>query len=464
MSEQAAGPREITGAQSLVRSLEAVGVEVVFGIPGGAILPAYDPLFDSTASGTSWSATSRAPGTPPQGYAAATGRVGVCMATCGPGRDQPGHPARRRLHGLGADRGDHRPGRRRRPSAPTPSRRPTSAASRCRSPSTTSWSPTPPTSRGRSPRRSTSPPPAGPARCWSTSPRTPCRPRPRSPGRAQLDLPGYRPVTRPHGKQVREAARLIARGAAAGAVRRRRGASRPARAEELRRARRADRHPRRHHADGPRRVPRQPPAAPGHARHARHRRRGRPRCRRRDLLVSLGARFDDRVTGKLSTFAPHAKVIHADIDPAEIGKNRVADVPIVGDCREVIAELVAALQAEHRRPGSARRLRGLVDAARRTGGQTLPARLRRARRRLALAAVRHRAARARSPGRTRSTSRGRPAPDVGRAVHRLRAPRHLAQLRRPRHDGLRGAGRDGRQGRPAGHAPSGRSTATAASR
>ena len=65
-----------------------------------------------------------------------------------------------------------------------------------------------------------------------------------------------------------------------------------------------------------------------------------------DLIISLGARFDDRVTGNLDSFAPDAKVIHADIDPAEIGKNRVADVPIVGDAREVIADLVVALQAE----------------------------------------------------------------------------------------------------------------------
>ena len=66
-----------------------------------------------------------------------------------------------------------------------------------------------------------------------------------------------------------------------------------------------------------------------------------------DLLITLGARFDDRVTGKLSSFAPGATVIHADIDPAEISKNRTADVPIVGDCRDVIADLVVALQAEH---------------------------------------------------------------------------------------------------------------------
>jgi acetolactate synthase-1/2/3 large subunit len=66
-----------------------------------------------------------------------------------------------------------------------------------------------------------------------------------------------------------------------------------------------------------------------------------------DLIVSLGARFDDRVTGKLDSFAPHAKIVHADIDPAEISKNRVADVPIVGDARDVLSELFLAVKAEH---------------------------------------------------------------------------------------------------------------------
>src|SRR6201999_4549809 len=56
--------------------------------------------------------------------------------------------------------------------------------------------------------------------------------------------------------------------------------------------------------------------------------------------------FDDRVTGRLDTFAPNAKIVHADIDPAEIGKNRTADVPIVGDAREILADLIQAVQAE----------------------------------------------------------------------------------------------------------------------
>jgi acetolactate synthase-1/2/3 large subunit len=73
---------------------------------------------------------------------------------------------------------------------------------------------------------------------------------------------------------------------------------------------------------------------------------------RADLLVALGARFDDRVTGKLSAFAPGAKIVHVDIDPAEIGKNRVADVPIVGDCRDVLTKMVAELTKRQAESGA----------------------------------------------------------------------------------------------------------------
>jgi acetolactate synthase-1/2/3 large subunit len=72
-----------------------------------------------------------------------------------------------------------------------------------------------------------------------------------------------------------------------------------------------------------------------------------------DLLVALGARFDDRVTGKLAAFAPEAKVIHVDVDPAEIGKNRAADVPIVGDCRDVIGKLAVELAKRQDAEGGA---------------------------------------------------------------------------------------------------------------
>ena len=73
---------------------------------------------------------------------------------------------------------------------------------------------------------------------------------------------------------------------------------------------------------------------------------------RSDLLIALGTRFDDRVTGKLDSFAPEAKVIHADIDPAEIGKNRHADVPIVGDVKAVITDLIEALRRDGTAIGS----------------------------------------------------------------------------------------------------------------
>src|SRR4029077_8325294 len=68
-----------------------------------------------------------------------------------------------------------------------------------------------------------------------------------------------------------------------------------------------------------------------------------------DLLIALGSRFDDRVTGKVGAFAPDAKIIHVDIDPAELGKVRRPDVPIVGDCRLVIEEMVKAVRAEKAR-------------------------------------------------------------------------------------------------------------------
>ena len=96
---------------------------------------------------------------------------------------------------------------------------------------------------------------------------------------------------------------------------------------------------------------------------------------RADLLIALGARFDDRVTGQLSTFAPDAQIVHADIDPAEISKNRRADVPIVGDCKEIITELTARGACRVRRRHRARRPREVVAAARGVAAE-VPARLR----------------------------------------------------------------------------------------
>ena len=107
------GPEQVTGAQSIVRSLEEAGVEVVFGIPGGAILPTYDPLMDSTTAPPHPRAA-RA-GRRPRGRRATRtrpARVGVVHGDVRPGRDEPRHPDRRRQHGLDPAGRDHRPGRR----------------------------------------------------------------------------------------------------------------------------------------------------------------------------------------------------------------------------------------------------------------------------------------------------------------------------------------------------------------
>jgi acetolactate synthase-1/2/3 large subunit len=162
---------------------------------------------------------------------------------------------------------------------------------------------------------------------------------------SSVDLPGYRPVSRPHAKQVKEAARLIIEAKrpvfyVGGGVLKARAAAElrvlaevtgiPVVTTLMARGAFPDSHP-------------QHLGMPGmHGTVAAV--LAFQQC---DLLICLGARFDDRVTGKLSTFAPGATVIHADIDPAEISKNRTADVPIVGDAREVIADLVVAVRAEH---------------------------------------------------------------------------------------------------------------------
>jgi len=145
-----------------------------------------------------------------------------------------------------------------------------------------------------------------------------------------------------------------------------------------------------------------------------------------DLLIALGTRFDDRVTGKLDTFAPNALIIHADIDPAEIGKNRVADVPIVGDVREVLLELIPAITAEFE-SGHRADLAGWwrqVDQWRETyplgydeptDGTLSPQ-------------YAHRADRCdRRPGDDLHRRR-RSAPDVGRAVHPVRESVHVVEL------------------------------------
>ncbi|WP_328745028.1 acetolactate synthase large subunit [Streptomyces sp. NBC_00285] len=343
--ESAATPSEsMTGAQSLIRSLEEAGAETVFGIPGGAILPAYDPMMDSTRLRHVLVRHEQGAGHAATGYAQATGKVGVCIATSGPGATNlvtPIADAHMDSVPLVAITGQ------------VPSRAIGTDAFQeadivgITMPITkhnflvTSAEDIPRTIAQAFHLASTGRP--GPVLVDITKDALQAQTTFSWPPTAQL--PGYRPRTRPHPRQVREAARLLTCAErpvlyVGGGVLKA-GAS-----AELRDLAELTGVPvvTTLMALG---------AFPGsHPQHL-----GMPgmhgdvaavaALQKADLIVALGARFDDRVTGKLDSFAPYAKVVHADIDPVEISKNRFADVPIVGDAREVISALAAAVREEH---------------------------------------------------------------------------------------------------------------------
>jgi acetolactate synthase I/II/III large subunit len=336
MSEQ------ISGAQSLVQALETAGAEVIFGIPGGAILPAYDPLFDSKVRHILVRHEQGA-GHAAEGYAAATGKVGVCMATSGPGATNLVTPIADAYMdsvpmvavtgqvpsgSIGSDafqeadiRGITMPVTKHNFLVTDPAEIPRRIAEAFHIASTGRPGPVLVDIAKDALQATTT-------FSWPTT----------------LDLPGYRPVLRPHSKQVREAARMIVDAkrpvlyVGGGVIRARASAELHVLAELtgipvvttlMARGAFPDSHPLHLGMPGMHGTV----AAVG-------------ALQKSDLLITLGARFDDRVTGKLSSFARDAKVIHADIDPAEISKNRTADIPIVGDCREVIDDLVVAIRAE----------------------------------------------------------------------------------------------------------------------
>ena len=334
---------QITGAQSLVRSLEEIGVEVVFGIPGGAILPAYDPLFDSERLRHILVRHEQGAGHAATGYAQATGRVGVCMATSGPGATNLVTPiADAYMDSV--------------PIVAITGQVPSGAIGTDAFQEADICGITMPITKHNFLVQDADEIPRVLAEAFHIA--STGRPGPvlvdiakdalQAPTSFQwpveMQLPGYRPAARPHSKQVREAARLIV-DAKKPVLYVGGGVLKAHAAQELRalaeligapvittlmaRGAFPDSHP-------------QHLGMPGmHGSVA-----AVTALQKSDLLIALGTRFDDRVTGKLSTFAPDATVIHADIDPAEISKNRVADVPIVGDAREVITELAAAVKAE----------------------------------------------------------------------------------------------------------------------
>nr|WP_206071438.1 acetolactate synthase large subunit [Antrihabitans stalactiti] len=336
-------PERVTGAQSVVRALEELDVDIVFGIPGGAVLPVYDPLFDSHKVRHVLVRHEQGAGHAATGYAQATGRVGVCMATSGPGATNLVTP-------IADAHMDSVPivaitGQVPRPSIGTDAFQ-EADISGITMPITkhnfliTDGIDIPRimaeafylASSGR------------PGPVLVDIPKDVLQAQTTFSWPPEMRLPGYRPVTKPHGKQVREAARLIMDAKSpvlyvgGGVIKSDSSRELLALAELtgipvvttlMARGSFPDSHSLNFGMPGMHGTVAAVAA-----------------LQRSDLLITLGARFDDRVTGKLDSFAPNAKVIHADIDPAEIGKNRYADVPIVGDCKEVIVELIEAIRAD----------------------------------------------------------------------------------------------------------------------
>ena len=326
---------KINGAQSLVNALEAAGVDVMFGIPGGAILPAYDPIFDSKIrhilvrheQGAGHAAT---------GYAQATGRVGVCIATSGPGATNLVTPlADAQMDSvpmvaitgqvpsaaIGTDafqeadiRGVTMPITKHNYLITNPDDIPRAIAEAFYIASTGRPGPVLVDIAKDALQKETT----------FNYPKT-------------VSLAGYNPVLEPKSEAIRDAAALIAQSkkpllyVGGGVIKA--NASRelmqlaeitgaPVVTTLMARGAFPDSH-------------NQHLGMPGmHGTVA-----AVTALQKADLLITLGARFDDRVTGKLSTFAPNAKIIHADIDPAEIGKNRHADVALIGDLKNILKAL-----------------------------------------------------------------------------------------------------------------------------
>ncbi|MED7930059.1 acetolactate synthase large subunit [Nonomuraea sp. LP-02] len=332
----------MTGAQALVRALEHVGVDTVFGIPGGAILPAYDPLYDSVKVRHVLVRHEQGAGHAAEGYAQATGKVGVCMATSGPGATNLVTPIADAFM-------DSVPivaitGQVASPMIGTDAFQEADISGITMPITKHNFLVTDPGDIARTIMEafhiaSTGRP--GPVLVDISKDALQAETTFSWP--PVMQLPGYRPVTRPHSKQIREAAKLIAESRrpvlyVGGGVHKAHASTELLQLAELTnipvvttlmaRGTFPDGHPQHMGMPGMHGSV----AAVG-------------ALQQSDLIIGLGVRFDDRVTGDLSTFAPYAKIVHADIDPAEISKNRHADVPIVGDCKEVLTDLIAAVQA-----------------------------------------------------------------------------------------------------------------------
>jgi acetolactate synthase I/II/III large subunit len=338
---------KVTGAQALFKSLEGEGVDIVFGIPGGAILPAYDPLLDSTVRHVLCRHEQGA-GHAAEGYAWATGKVGVAMATSGPGGCNLVTPlADAKMDSV--------------PIVAITGQVPTPVVGNDAFQEADITGITIPVTKHN---------------FLVTSPEDIAQTireafhiaRTGRPGPVLVDipkdvlvnettwswpevvaLPGYKPTTKGNQRQVVEAVKMILRAkrpvlyVGGGVIK-------------------ADAHKELFELATIGQLPVVTTLmARGAFPDSNELCLGMPgmhgnftavtAMQKADLLVALGARFDDRVTGKLDAFAPDAKVIHVDIDPAEIGKNRAANVPIVGDCKDVIGKMAAELASRQETDG-----------------------------------------------------------------------------------------------------------------
>jgi acetolactate synthase-1/2/3 large subunit len=331
----------MSGATSLVKSLEAANVDVMFGLPGGAILPAYDPIFDSTIrhilvrheQGAGHAAT---------GYAQVTGRAGVCIATSGPGATNLVTP----LMDAGMDSV---------PLVAITGQVPSAAIGTDAFQEADIRGITMPFTKHNFLVTKADDIPRAVAEAFHIA--TSGRPGPvlvdiaKDALQAQttfnwpakIELAGYNPRIQPESQAIADAAALIAQSKkpvfyVGGGVIKANASKELKQLVELlgapvvttlmARGAFPDSHP----------LHLGMPGMHGSVAAVTS-------LQKADLLITLGARFDDRVTGKLSTFAVNAKIIHADIDPAEINKNKFADVPVIGDLRETITALIPALKA-----------------------------------------------------------------------------------------------------------------------
>ncbi|GAA1765405.1 acetolactate synthase large subunit [Agromyces humatus] len=332
-------PVELTGAEGVVRSLEMLGITDVFGLPGGAILPVYDPLLDSKKLRHILVRHEQGAGHAAEGYASSSGKLGVAIATSGPGATNlvtaiaDAHmdsvpmlaitgQVFSNLMGTDAFQEADIVG------ITMPVTKHSFLVKRAEDIPATIAAAVHIATTGR----------PGPVLVDITKDAQQAKFSFRWP--PKVDLPGYRPITKAHGKQVAAAAQLFAEAKrpvlyVGGGVIRSHASDELLALAELTNA---------------------PVVTTLMARgafpdsHQQH--LGMPgmhgtvpaviSLQEADLLVVLGARFDDRVTGKAALFAPNAKVVHVDIDPAEISKIRTADVPIVGDLKDVLVDLAAA--------------------------------------------------------------------------------------------------------------------------